>query len=350
MSNSSKEIPLGSVAVGNCIDLMRSWPAGSVDLIFADSPYNIVYKYDQYEDKRNDDEYIDWTKQWITACADLLKPTGSFYILIGDEYAAETRMHLKELEREKKLAFRNWIIWHYTFGQNCRTKFNRSHAHLFYCVGSAVLTTKKQVGTGAGKVDVAKLPYRFNRDAVAVKSARQTTYGDERANPTGKLPDDTWYLRPQEAIEDTPPADGEPMMFDADGDTWYLARLAGTFKERVVWHPCQLPEALLERIIKLSSNEGDIVFDPFTGSGTTLAVAARLKRQWTGTELSQDYATKATDRIKHSEKTGETLRLSDVEKGIDRTITKKRPEPKRSKIAREGGLFGSAEKKAISAD
>lgn len=61
------------------------------------------------------------------------------YILIGDEYAAETRVHLKQLERDGQLVFRNWIIWHYTFGQNCKAKFNRSHAHLFYCVGSAAL-------------------------------------------------------------------------------------------------------------------------------------------------------------------------------------------------------------------
>jgi len=349
MSNSPNSLPVGKVSVGNCIELMQNWPAGSVDLIFADPPYNIGYKYDQYEDKRNDDDYIDWTKQWITACANLLKPTGSFYILIGDEFAAETRVHLKQLEREKKLAFRNWVIWHYTFGQNCRTKFNRSHAHLFYCVGSAAFNEKAKHDLGVGKIDITKLPYRFNRDAVAVKSARQTTYGDVRANPTGKMPDDTWYLRPQEAIEDAAGPVDEPAMFDADGDTWYIPRLAGTFKERVAWHPCQLPEALLERIIKLSSNDGEVVFDPFTGSGTTLAVAARLKRQWAGTELSEDYATKATARIKHSEKTGETLLQTDEEKGIDRTITKKRPEPKRAKLAAQG-LFGVKDETKTAAD
>jgi len=332
-----------SVAVGDCIELMRSWPKASIDLIFADPPYNIGYEYDHYEDKRGDDEYLNWTKAWVGACADLLKPTGSFYILIGDEYAAETRVFLKELERDKKLVFRNWILWHYTFGQNCRTKFNRSHAHLFYCVGPGLFNPKVKHNLGAGKIDLTKLPYTFNRSEVAVPSARMTTYGDARANPTGKLPDDTWYLRPQEAIEAPREADG-PRHFDADGDTWYIPRLAGTFKERVNWHPCQLPEALLERIIKLSSNPGDLVFDPFTGSGTTLAVAARLKRQWLGCEMSSDYAAKATARIEHVARTGETLLQTDAEKGIDRTITKKKPEPKRSKPAKRGefGLFPEA--------
>jgi site-specific DNA-methyltransferase (adenine-specific) len=300
-----------TVAAGDCIATMLHWPAASVDLVFADPPYNIGYKYDQYEDKRDDHEYLDWTRRWIDGCARLLKPTGSLYILIGDEYAAEVRMHLKELERQRSLAFRNWIVWHYTFGQNCRTKFNRSHAHLFYCVGPAVIE----------KRSADPLPFTFNVGAIAVPSARQTTYGDVRANPAGKLPDDTWYLRPQETA-------GE--YFKPDEDTWYLSRLCGTFKERVGWHPCQLPESLLERIIKVSSNEGDIVFDPFVGSGTTLAVAARLERRWLGCELSKEYAARAMERILHAQETGQTLHVSYAEKGIAKGKPKKKAEAKKS--------------------
>ena len=306
-----QELPLGDVAVGDCIELMQSWPAGSIDLIFADPPYNIGYQYDQYEDKRDDREYIEWTESWIDACARLLTPRGSLYILIGDEYAAETRLHLKKLERERKLVFRNWIVWHYTFGQNCKIKFNRSHAHLFYCVGSAAFEGVK----------VAAPPFTFNRQAVAVPSARQTTYADARANPQGKMPDDTWYLRPQDA---------EGSYFREGEDTWYLSRLCGTFKERVGWHPCQLPESLLERIVKLSSNAGDIVFDPFAGSGTTLAVAARLKRQWLGCELSKEYAAKSLERIHHAAETGRAVQSTYADKGIERGKPKKKAEPHRS--------------------
>ncbi|MBI1374677.1 MAG: site-specific DNA-methyltransferase [Phycisphaera sp.] len=319
MPRSANKPPANAVAVGDCIDTMNAWPEACVDLVFADPPYNIGYQYDQYEDKRDDHDYIDWTNRWIDACVHLLKPTGSLYILIGDEYAAETRLHLKALEKQHKLVFRNWIIWHYTFGQNCRAKFNRSHAHLFYCVGPAAFQ----------KHTLKTLPYAFNRDTIAVPSARQTTYGDARANPTGKLPDDSWYLRPQEAMEDQPVDDSE-WLFDPDGDTWYLSRLCGTFKERLGWHPCQLPEALLERIIKLSSNPGDVVFDPFTGSGTTLAVAARLGRQWLGCELSDEYAAKATERIEHAAETGETMQTTLFDKGIERGKPKKKAEPHRS--------------------
>jgi site-specific DNA-methyltransferase (adenine-specific) len=275
----STSAPTNTLVTGDCIKLMNAWPEASVDLIFADPPYNIGFEYDKYEDTRDDHEYLAWTCKWIDACARLLKPTGSMYILIGDEYAAETRIHLKKLEHDRKLVFRNWIIWHYTFGQNCKIKFNRSHAHLFYCVGSAALDVKDLV---------AAPPFAFNRDAIAVPSARQTTYGDARANPKGKLPDDTWYLRPQEV---------EGNYFRPDEDTWYQSRLCGTFKERQGWHPCQLPEALLERIVKLSSNPGQLVFDPFTGSGTTLAVARKLSRTWLGCELSKDYTKKALERI-----------------------------------------------------
>jgi site-specific DNA-methyltransferase (adenine-specific) len=323
-SNSPVALPIDSVANGDCIQLMRAWPAGSVDLIFADPPYNIGYKYDEYEDTRDDHDYIQWTQDWIDACVYLLKPTGSLYVLIGDEYAAETRLHFKHLEHERKLAFRNWIIWHYTFGQNCKAKFNRSHAHLLYGVGAAAFTAGKlgvKKGVDVGADGTASLPFTFNRAAIAVPSARQTTYADKRANPTGKLPDDTWYLRPQEA-------DGQ--YFRPGEDTWYLSRLCGTFKERQGWHPCQLPESLLERIIKVASNEGDVVFDPFVGSGTTLAVAARLGRHWLGCEMSDDYAKRARERIEHSARTGKTHESNTVSWHERQANPKKKPEPQRS--------------------
>jgi len=273
-------LPLNTIIHGDCIKQMQGWPKGSVDLIFADPPYNIGFEYDHYDDNREHVDYVDWTRDWVFTCADLLKPSGSMYILIGDEYAAETRLHLRQLENEGRLVFRNWIIWHYTFGQNCKIKFNRSHVHLFYCVGSAAV----------GRKEIVKdPPFTFNRDAIAVPSARQTTYNDNRANPKGKLPDDTWYLRPQTA---------EGMYFKPGEDTWYESRLCGTFKERQQWHPCQLPEALLERIVRVSSNEGDVVFDPFAGSGTTLVVAHKLGRRWLGCEFSEDYAKRGLVRVR----------------------------------------------------
>jgi site-specific DNA-methyltransferase (adenine-specific) len=323
--------PAGKIVPGDGLKTMGKWPDASVDLIFADPPYNIGYHYKLdkqgrantkgktvYDDNRSYKDYHEWSKKWISDCARVLKPTGSLYILIGDEYAAEVRMHLKSLEADGQLAFRNWIIWHYSFGQNCKAKFNRSHAHLMYCVGSAALNSWS----------VKDPPFAFNKADIAVPSARQTTYGDARAKPGGKLPDDTWYLRPQQAMA-AAEAEGHEL-FGEDGDTWTMSRLCGTFKERLGWHPCQLPESLLERVIKLSSNQEDLVFDPFTGSGTTLAVAARLGRRWVGCELSEDYARRAAERIRHVEQTGQTLQATLEDKGIERGKPRKKAEPVRS--------------------
>lgn len=311
-ATSSVPLPVDQIVEGDCITTMASWPEKSIDLIFSDPPYNIGYQYDQYKDDREYDDYVKWTQDWIDQCVRLLSPRGSFYVLIGDEFAAETRMHLRTHERRGNLAFRNWIIWHYTFGQNCRGKFNRSHVHLFYCTGSE---------SAQRKITIDNPPFVFNKNDVAVPSARQAVYGDLRANPGGKLPDDVWLLRPREL-------DGS--FYGPDEDTWFLSRLCGTFGERVAWHPCQLPESLLERVILTSSNPGQIVFDPFTGSGTTAAVAARLGRRWLGTELSAEYAAKARERIANAKSTGAAVITTQAEKGMTEANRKKRPEPKRS--------------------
>lgn len=251
------------VWTGDSLERLAKVPEGSVDLAFADPPFNIGYEYDVYQDRRGKDDYLGWTEKWMAGVKRTLKPTGSFFVAIGDEYAAEMKVRLDALG----LHLRNWIVWHYTFGVSCTKKFNRSHAHIFYYV-----------------VDPKR--YTFNADAVRVKSARQTTYADRRANPVGKLPDDTWYLRPQESDDH----------FAEGSDTWAVSRVCGTFKERT-GHPCQMPEAVLERIIKSASNPGDVVLDPFAGSGTTLAVAKRLRRRYLGIELSTDYAEAVRDRL-----------------------------------------------------
>jgi DNA modification methylase len=163
---------------------------------------------------------------------------------------------------------RSWVVWYYTFGVHCKKKFSRSHTHLFHFVKDPKSFT-------------------FNADAIKVPSARQLVYADGRAKEGGKLPDDTWFLRPQ---------DMQPS-FTPEEDVWYFPRVCGTFKERAGWHGCQMPEQLLGRIIKASSNPGDLVLDPFAGSGTMLVVAKKLGRRWLGFEFSQNYAQQAHARL-----------------------------------------------------
>ncbi|HYV37475.1 MAG TPA: site-specific DNA-methyltransferase [Gemmataceae bacterium] len=250
---------------GDCIEGMGRLEAGSVDLVFADPPFNIGYDYDVYKDRRGPEQYLAWTKAWGQAVHRVLKPDGTFWLAIGDDYAAELKLIF-----QNDLGFhcRSWVVWYYTFGVNCTKKFSRSHTHLFHFVKD-------------------RKKFTFNTKAIRVPSARQTIYADARQNPDGRLPDDTWILRPQDL----------PDGFQPEEDTWHVSRVCGTFKQRAGWHGCQMPEQLLGRIIRVCSNPEEIVLDPFGGSGTTLAVAKKLGRQWIGFELSANYAKKIQARL-----------------------------------------------------
>ena len=260
-------LEIGTIHQGDCIDLMRQIEAGTIDLVFADPPFNIGYEYDAYHDRQDPDEYVAWSRAWIAEVHRVLKPGGTLWLAIGDEFAAELKV---AAEHQVGFATRSWVVWYYTFGVNCTRKFSRSHAHLFHFVKD-------------------ENNFTFNADdpQVRVPSARALVYADKRANPAGRLPDDTWILRPQDLQDGFQPTD----------DTWYYARVAGTFKERQGFHGCQMPEQLLGRIVRVSSNPGDVVLDPFAGSGTTLAVAKKLGRRWLGCELSDEYARAATERL-----------------------------------------------------
>jgi site-specific DNA-methyltransferase (adenine-specific) len=249
-------LPHDTIHHANCIDGLQQLSPGEVDLAFADPPFNIGYDYDVYDDRQEHQAYLDWSRQWITGVHRVLKADGAFWLAIGDEYAAE----LKLLGQEIGFHCRSWVVWYYTFGVHCTHKFTRSHAHLFHFVKDA-------------------RKFTFNADAVRVPSARQLVYNDTRANPKGRMPDDTWILRPQDC----------PDGFTPEQDTWYFPRVAGTFKERAGFHGCQMPEQLLGRIIRACSNAGELVLDPFSGSATTLAVAKKLGRKYVGFDLSEEY-------------------------------------------------------------
>jgi len=238
------------IICGDCIEVLSKVHTPFADLLFADPPFNIGYKYDRYNDSLKSKNYIAWTKDWMAVCKKVLKPHGSFYIAIGDDYAANVKIIADEIG----LFMRNWLIWHYTFGQQMKTKFARSHTHIFYFVND-------------------KDNFTFNDEAVRVFSDRQKVYSDKRANAAGKMPDDVWDEYP---------------------------RICGTFEERTNF-PCQMPESLLARIMRVSSEEKQWVLDPFSGSGTTAVVAQKLCRKYTGIEISKRYVEESIKRIKESE-------------------------------------------------
>jgi len=220
--------------------------AGSVDLFFADPPYNIGIKYaDGIPDRMPSDLYTMFTMKWIDEAIRVLSDTGTLWFLLPDELVADAVLYCKN----SKLTMRNWIKWYETFGNNCKTKFSRTSRHLLYFVKDPKSFT-------------------FNADAVRIPSARQTKYKDKRAKSGGKVPDDVWEI----------------------------SRICGTFKERIEGAPTQLPVKLLERVILSTSNPGDLVVDPFCGSGTTPFVCKETGRRCCAYDLSRTYVSMAKQR------------------------------------------------------
>ena len=227
---------------GDCLGILPTLPE-KARLVFADPPYNIGVDYGDGKaaDRHDDAQYLAWVESWLAACRDILTADGSLWVLIGDEYAAEYAVAIKRLG----LRIRSWIKWFESFGVNCSERFNRCSRHLFYCVRD---------------------PRRFvfHKQAVTRPSDRQTKYADKRAAPGGKLWDNVWGIQPP------------------------IPRLTGTCRERLPEFPNQLPLALLRPIVGCATDPGDLVVDPFNGSGTTGAAAIEYGRRYLGSSDRHD--------------------------------------------------------------
>jgi len=221
---------------------------GPARLIFTDPPYNIGIDYGdgEHADRLADTAYMKWVRNWLALCWDCLTDDGSLWVMINDEYAAEYAVELKATG----FTIRSWVKWYETFGVNCSNKFNRTSRHIFYAVKD-------------------ESRFVFNPEPVTRPSDRQTKYGDNRAASGGKLWDDVWQI----------------------------PRLTGTCAERIPDFPTQLPLAVVEPIVLCASMPGDLVVDPFNGSGTTGVAAVRNGRKYVGVEKSEAFADVAEKRI-----------------------------------------------------
>jgi DNA modification methylase len=266
----------GRVYVGDCRKILGALPEvreQKIDLVFADPPFNWSRdydrwkaakasdahggKYDTWDDAIPREDYLEFTRGWIGLCAGGLRPGGAMWINIPDDTAAEIVVHVKNV-----LGFEmvNWCVWHYRFGQNRTGSFINSKVHaLYFCKPGGKRT--------------------WNPAPILELSDRATTYFDPRTlskndgMPAGKrVPMDVWY-----------------------GQYW--GRIQGNNKERRGNHDNQLPEAYLERVILSTSNPGDLVLDPFLGSGTTAVVAGHYGRRFIGTEFSAANAASAVERV-----------------------------------------------------
>lgn len=230
---------------GDALEILKTIPNESIDLIFVDPPYNIGKNFAGRKDKwETDEEYLSWCYQWIDQCIEKLKPTGSFYVMTSTQF-----MPFFDIYIRKKMTVLSRIIWSYdSSGVQAKNFFGSMYEPILFCVKD-------------------KNNYTFNSQDILVeaKTGSKRKLIDYRKNP------------PQPYKTEKVP-----------GNVWDFSRVRYRMDEYEN-HPTQKPINLLERIIKASSNEGDVVLDPFCGTFTTCYVAQLLNRRFIGIEIQEEY-------------------------------------------------------------
>jgi adenine-specific DNA-methyltransferase len=233
---------------GDCLQLLRKLPEGVVSLTVTSPPYNIGKPYER---QKPVDEYVDWCEEWINEVYRLTAPHGAFWLNLGYiEYPGKAKALPLPYLLWNRIPFFiiQEIVWNYGAGVAARKSFSPRNEKFLWCV---------------------KDPknYTFNLDDVRdknVKYPNQKKNGKLKCNPLGKNPTDVWQIAKVTSGENR------------------------SSKERTD-HPAQFPVAVVDRIVKACSNEGELVLDPFIGSGTTAEVCLRNSRPVFGFEISPDY-------------------------------------------------------------
>ena len=254
--------PNGEIWLGDAIAWLRSLETGSADLVFADPPYNIKKaEWDTFESQQ---AYVHWSLQWIEQAARVLKPTGTLYICGFSEVLADIKLVASRFFQGCR-----WLVWHYRNKANLASDWGRSHESILHFRKSRRFTFN---------VDHIRVPYGNHTLRYPVHPQAETSqYGKGRNGSEARL----WYPHPGGA---------KPK------DVLEIPTTCNGMHEKTP-HPTQKPEELLRRIVLASSNPGDLVIDPFLGSGTTAVVAEQLKRKWKGCDLSVEYCRWAAHRI-----------------------------------------------------
>lgn len=245
---------LGDLYHADCISLMKSLPANSVDLIFADPPFNLNKQYESgIDDYLSEQEYIKWNEEWLLECVRILAPGGSMFVYNLPYWNTHTANVLN-----RHLNFRHWISVYLRGLMPIRSKLLPAHYGLLYYVKG-------------------EQPKTFNTQRLPMMTCRHCggeyhDYGGKKkdCNPMGQAIADVW-------IDIHPVRHKGHKNRDAN----------------------ELPIKLMERIISLASNEGETVFDPFGGSGTTYAAAEILNRKWIGVEIGD--ITTIVERLQNNE-------------------------------------------------
>lgn len=237
---------------GDVLQSLASLEDESVDLIFADPPYNIGKDFDGLVENWDEDEFLKWCYEWLEECYRVLKPAGTFYLMNSTE-----NMPFLDIWCRKKFFIRSRIIWSYDSSGVQAKKFYGS-------MYEPILMLVKD-----------KNQYTFNAKDILVEAKTGAKRGliDYRKNPP----------QPYNTLK-------------VPGNVWEFSRVRFRMDEYEN-HPTQKPESLLERVIKASSNEGDLVLDPFSGSFTTSAVSKKLGRKTIGIEINEEYVKMGIRRL-----------------------------------------------------
>ncbi|HAS86675.1 MAG TPA: site-specific DNA-methyltransferase [Candidatus Competibacter sp.] len=255
------EHPHGRLYQGDSIEWLTSIDDQTVDLVFADPPYNI--KKADWDSFESQERYIEWSIQWISQVSRVLKPTGSLYICGFSEILADLKHPASKYFKHCR-----WLIWHYKNKANLGTDWGRSHESIIHLRKSD--TTKLNI-------DNVRVPYGAHTlKYPSHPQAKTSAYGKGASKQR-----DNWTPHPKGA---------KPK------DVIDIPTTCNGMGEKTP-HPTQKPEELLRKFVLASSNEGEVVIDPFSGSGTTIVVAEQLNRHWLACDFNHQYNEWAIKRI-----------------------------------------------------
>lgn len=244
----------------DAIEFLKQLEPNSVDLIFADPPYNI--KKAEWDTFSSQKEYISWSLEWIKEAHRVLKNTGSLYICGFSEILADVKWAASPLFKGCK-----WLVWFYRNKANLGNDWGRSHESILHFRKSKKFTFN---------IDEVRIPYNAHTLKYPKRTQAETSqYANGKKNKRIWTPNPLG-AKPKDVIEIPTISNG----------SW----------ERYP-HLTQKPVELLTKIVLSSSNEGDLILDPFGGSGTTYAVSEAFNRKWLGTELELDYCEIIKERL-----------------------------------------------------
>lgn len=246
---------INTIVLGDCLEIMRKIPDESVDVTFADPPFNLKKKYNSYYDDQEVKDYLDWCKAWLTEMVRITKPSGSIFVHNIPKWLIYFGAYLNKIA-----IFRHWIAWD-AMGSPLGKTLLPNHYGILYYVKSKKFKF----------YDIRMLHKRCRICRYILQD-----YGGKK-NQIHKF---------------------GPLISDVWTDIHRIRH-----KTRRDEHPCQLPVHLLERLLLMSSDEGDIVLDPFIGTGTTAIAAKKLGRKFIGIDIDKKYVEITNKKIKNVEPT-----------------------------------------------